>query len=593
MLKSRANACLAEGRLDQAEAHYRRTLALVPDYVDALIGLAFVLGQQDRLQDAEAFLRRAIALAPNNVDANYMLGTIVAQRGDIASAISHFDNALKANSSFVPAYRELCRLLWQASQKQRVRDIAQRGTALDAEWPDFHYYLGNLHSEEKNFSEAIACYRRVLSLLPDHVEAMNNMGLALLEQRKIDDAIMSFKQVVAVRPDCVAAYYNLGNAYRRRNDLAAAIDYFHIALSHAPDDADILTNLGATLQMQGDLEQALQYHRKALEAVPDYAQARWNASLAQLLMGNFAEGLENYEWRWKNPELKLHQQIYDRPLWLGQEPIVGKTILLHPEQGFGDVIQFCRYARLLAQQGTHVLLVAPPPLLPLIEGLEDVDRILKSGDPMPAFDYHCPLLSLPFAFKTTINTIPAYSRYLHANASRVDTWQTKLGPQTRMRIGLVWSGQPAHVNDRNRSIPLKHFARLLSDRAEFYSLQKDVRTEDRTFLQELPSLIHYGDDLQDFADTAALIECLDLVICVDTSVAHLAGALGKPVWILLPFIPDWRWLLERRDSPWYPSATLYRQPAIGDWHSVIDAIYENLHRLLERESSASDMLRVG
>jgi hypothetical protein len=290
--------------------------------------------------------------------------------------------------------------------------------------------------------------------------------------------------------------------------------------------------------------------------------------LALLLNDDFARGWEEYEWRWEDEHLKRQKPQFKQPLWLGQESLKGKTILLHAEQGLGDTIQFSRYAKLVSHRGAKVVLQVQKGLKSLMQSVAGVNWVVEQGEALPAFDYHTPLMSLPLAFKTSLETIPAESVYLECEAVRVEKWKDRLGDKSKPRVGLVWSGNKDHKNDHNRSIALAMLSRILAEEVEFISLQKEVRERDKSALEQV-AVKHFGEELKDFMDTAGLVANMDLVISVDTSVAHLAGALGKPLWVLLPFSPDWRWLLEREDSPWYPSAKLYRQPKIGDWESVI------------------------
>jgi hypothetical protein len=305
-------------------------------------------------------------------------------------------------------------------------------------------------------------------------------------------------------------------------------------------------------------------------------EAHWNEALLRLLTGDFSRGWAKYEWRWRNESLALSTRNFSQPLWLGAEAIDGKTILLHSEQGLGDTIQFCRYVPLVAARGARVILEVERPLHEIMTNLAGATEVISKGDALPDFDFHCPLLSLPLAFGTHLETIPSLTSYLRAPGQTLKHWQARLGPKARPRIGLVWSGRPAHKNDQNRSISLRSLLPLLDIEATFVSLQKDVRSDDAAVLKECNDVLHFGDELKDFSDTAALILQLDLVISVDTSVAHLAGALGEPVWILLPYNPDWRWLLDRDDSPWYPSARLFRQQQIGNWAGVIDQVKNEL-----------------
>jgi hypothetical protein len=309
---------------------------------------------------------------------------------------------------------------------------------------------------------------------------------------------------------------------------------------------------------------------------PDYADAHWNEALLRLVRGDFSRGWAKYQWRWKSESLGVSKRNFLQPLWLGAEAIDGTTILLHSEQGFGDTIQFCRYVPLVAARGARVILEVESPLHEIMTNLAGATQVISRGDALPDFDFQCPLPSLPLAFGTRLETIPAATAYLRAPDQTLKNWQARLGPKARPRIGLVWSGRPAHKNDQNRSISLRSLLPLLDIEATFVSLQKDVRSDDAAVLKERNDVLNFGDELKDFSNTAALILQLDLVISVDTSVAHLAGALGAPVWILLPYSPDWRWLLDRDDSPWYPSVRLFRQQQIGNWAGVIDQVKNEL-----------------
>jgi hypothetical protein len=295
-------------------------------------------------------------------------------------------------------------------------------------------------------------------------------------------------------------------------------------------------------------------------------------------MGEFAAGWKEYEWRWRRRESPGAGE-FPAPWWLGKEDLRGRTILLHAEQGLGDTLQFCRYARLVEACGAKVVLQIEPALRALLGTLAGVSQIVVPGEPLPPFDFHCPLLSLPLALGTTLDNIPAEIPYLHADRKKVARWQGKLGRRTQPRIGLAWSGNPSQTKDRNRSLPLAALEALLELPVQFVCLQKEIRPGDAPALQRHPQLLHFENAIGDFSDTAALVECCDLVIAVNSSVAHLAGALGKPVWIPLAFVPDWRWLLGREDSPWYPGARLFRQSRPGQWDDVVRRMARELERL--------------
>jgi tetratricopeptide (TPR) repeat protein len=322
----------------------------------------------------------------------------------------------------------------------------------------------------------------------------------------------------------------------------------------------------------GRYEEAMQSFEQALTIAPDDSKAKYNQSLCRLLAGDFEAGWRQYEARWEIEQFLPFKRDFTQPQWLGEPCVKGRTILLHAEQGIGDTIQFCRYAPLVARLGARVFLEVPKPLVALLSQLDGLEQVFATGESPAAFDYHCPLMSLPRAFRTNVDSIPASMPYLFADGARVAVWQQRLGEQKKRRIGLVWSGNPGHRNDRNRSVPLSLFAKLLENDCEFVSLQKVLRDSDKMQLGAVANVRHFGELLTDFSDTAALLACMDMVITADTAVAHLAGAMEKPVWILVPFNPDWRWMINRGDTPWYPSARLFRQRKAGDWQNVLKEV---------------------
>jgi tetratricopeptide (TPR) repeat protein len=493
------------------------------------------------LAKAERLCAGILEHRPDDFEALHLLGLLNFQRQRMVEALHFLAAALKVNSSSSDALSNL-------------------GLALHA---------------TGRYDEAIASYRNALRLAPDHPEILYNLGNSCLALGRLDDALSSYDDVLTHAPGHVGAGVNRGNTLLRLNQPVAALASYDAALAAMPGHPQILTNRGHALRRLDRPVEALADFRAALAAAPEFAEAHFEAAMTDLTLGDFASGWRHYEWRWKTGAFARHRKPPQAPLWLGEQPVAGKTVLLHAEQGFGDTLQFIRYAPLLAGRGAKVICEVQPELLPLLSGLEGV-TVMASGAPRPAFDLHCPLLSLPLAFKTTAQTIPADTPYIAPPAERVSYWQQRL-PQAWPRAGFVWSGQASHKNDANRSIALARFAALF-DNPPFhcFSLQSDLRAADSKVLAGLPNLVHLGGDLRDFADTAAIISLLDVVISVDTAVAHLAGALGKPVLILLPHAADFRWMRGRHDSPWYPTAQLVRQPAFGDWDSVIAGVGEEL-----------------
>jgi hypothetical protein len=425
----------------------------------------------------------------------------------------------------------------------RCFDLA---VAFDATLAPAHNARGLVLQRLKRFEEALAAYRTANEIDPDYMDAMLNQANALQDLGRMDEALAVYDTVLARKGDNPATWNNRGNAYE------AMLRY----------------------------EDALACYDKAIALNPRYAPSHWNRSLLNLHYGNLLEGWRGYEWRWNNDVLNCYAEIRDftQPVWLGQEPLEGKTILLYAEQGLGDTLQFCRYAPLAKARGARVVLEVQAPLVGLLGSLDGVDQILAKGAPLPDFDYQCPLMSLPLAFGTEIDAIPAPPRYLASDAGRLAQWEARLGPRRRPRVGLAWSGNAQHSNDHNRSLPFHVLARLLDLDCDFVSLQREYRDADRAAL-DASGILRMETHLNDFADTAALCEQMDLVVSVDTSVAHLAGALGKPLWILLPHVADWRWLTRRADSPWYPAARLFRQPRKSDWDGLIDVVRGALEAL--------------
>jgi Tfp pilus assembly protein PilF len=427
---------------------------------------------------------------------------------------------------------------------------------------------------------ALASYDRALKVRPDYAEALCNRGVTLHELKRFAEALASYDRAVKVRPHYAEALYNRGNTLKELGRLEEALASYDRALKARPDYAEALCNRGITLHKLKRFEEALASYDRALKVRPNLAEAHFNEAACRLLIGDFDRGWEKNEWRWATEQQRNKKWNFAQPQWTGQEDIAGRTILLHSEQGLGDTIQFCRYVPLVAARAGRVILGVPRTLRELMSTLPGVAQIASKGDPLPDFDIHCPLLSLPLAFGTRLETIPSATPYLRASAPAVTEWNARLGPGTRPRIGLAWSGHPMHENDHNRSIGLSTLLPLLGLNATNVSLQQDVRAGDATVLQGRSDLLHFGDQLKTFSDTAALISNLDLVISVDTSIAHLAGALAKPVWVLLPFLPDWRWLLDREDSPWYPTARLFRQDDTRQWDNVIARVQAALHEFV-------------
>jgi Tfp pilus assembly protein PilF len=480
---------------------------------------------------------------PDDFDALHLLGMVNFQRRRMAEALRFLTAALRAN-------------------------------------PDSSDTMSNLglalHTVGR-YEEATLWYRQALNVVPNHPEILYNLGNACLALGRFAEARARYDATLASVPAHVGALVNRGNALLRLDEPETALASYDAALAAMPGHPKTLTNRGHTLRRLGRPVEALAEFEKALAAAPEFAEAHFEAAMTHLSLGDFETGWEEYEWRWKTGAFAHQRRSFQAPQWQGREPVAGKTILLHAEQGFGDTVQFIRYAPLLAQMGANVVCEVQSELQPLLSQLKGVN-VIASGEPLPAFDLHCPLFSLPLAFKTRLETIPATVPYLAAPAERQALWRNRL-PQQRPRAGFVWSGSSTHRSDSARSIPLARLAALFKDPPlPCVSLQTELRSADSDVLRDLPKLVHLGGEIGDFTDTAAIISLLDVVISVDTVAAHLAAAMGKPVMILLPHVADFRWMRERKDTPWYPTAKLLRQPAPGDWDSVIARLREELSR---------------
>jgi hypothetical protein len=435
----------------------------------------------------------------------------------------------------------------------------------------------------EDFQRAVPLYDQAIALDPARAEAYYKRGNALKNLGRLEAAIASFDQAIALDPGYAHAYCNRGVAQHALGLTSAALSSYDRAI--ALDNADARAHYNRALLMQdcSRWEEALASYDRAISIDPGFADAQYNRSLALLFTGDFGNGWRAFEWRWNNA-LRLaigEQRQFAQPLWLGEESIAGKRLLLYSEGGLGDTLQFCRYATLCAAQGATVLLEVQSPLLGLLAGLDGVAQVFATGGALPPFDYHCPLMSLPLAFRTTFDTIPAAPRYLHASAAGVEQWRRLLGERRRPRIGLAWSGNPDNPVDQRRSIRLADWVAHLPREFQYFRLQKHVREADRAVLAANPFIDSRDEELLNFDSAAPLCTLMDVVISVDTSMAHLSGALGRRTWILLPFNPDWRWLQQRNDSPWYPTAKLYRQEPGGAWNEVLARVAADLRRELQ------------
>ncbi|MGP0089283.1 MAG: tetratricopeptide repeat protein [Xanthobacteraceae bacterium] len=570
---NRGNALNALKRFEEALASYDRALAVRPDYAEALANRGAALHALQRFDDALESYDRALAARTNFAEAFSNRGNTLKALGRLEDALASYDRALAVCPDFVEVLYNRAVALHELNRFEDALASYDRALAVNPDHAEARCNRGVTLQKLQRFDAALESYDRALAVRTDYAEALSNRGVTLRNLRRFNDALESYDRALAVRPDYAEALSNRGVTLQELRRFEDALASYDRALAIRPEHAEALSNRGGALQELKRFEDALASYDRALALRPDYAQAHWNRALLRLLTGCFAEGWRGYEWR-----RKLESWVprsFARPEWSGDDP-AGRRLLLYSEQGFGDTIQFARYAPLAAARGARVVLEVQPPLKSLLSGLTGVEVVAAKGEPLPPFDAQCSLLSLPLMFNTTVETIPAVVPYIHAPADRIEAWKRRL-PHDAPLVGLVWSGSGATTRDLDRSIAFEQLAPLLEvSGIRFVSLQKDVRASDAGALREHNEVIDLCSDLKDFSDTAAVVAQLDLVISVDTAVAHLAGAMGKPVWVLLPYLPDFRWLLDRDDSPWYPSARLFRQSAARDWDEVMACVGSEL-----------------
>ncbi|MGD9538129.1 MAG: tetratricopeptide repeat protein [Alphaproteobacteria bacterium] len=582
---ARGNALQALGRHEAALASFASAVALAPGYADALNNRGNLLQSLGRCAEAVESYDAAIAASPEFPQLFYNRANALQNLEKHDEAIASYGRAVALKPDYALAFNNRGLSLQALGRHEAALADYDRAIALAPANPQPYLNRGNLLQTLERHEQAIENYDRALAITPGHAELHVNRGAALYALKRYEAAIESYDRAIALKPGYAEALNNRGNAFLAMDRQEEALACYLAALALAPGHSRAIYNRGKVLQNLGRHDEALASYDEAIALDPDYAAAYWSKSLLTLLRGDLTLGFALYEWRWRYDKFPSPKRDFAEPLWLGDEPLSGKTILLHAEQGYGDTVQFCRYARQVAALGATVILEVPKPLEPLMASLAGVDRIVVKGDALPHFDVQTPLASLPLAFRTRLDSVPADVPYLGAPAGTIAPWAERLGERQGLRVGLAWSGNPNHSNDWNRSIPLADLLPLAGCGATLIGLQKEPRPDDEATLKANPAIRNIGPAFQDFADTAAVIAQLDLVISADTSVAHVAGALGKPVWILLPRHTDWRWLLDREDSPWYPTARLFRQSPAGGWAAVVARVAAELRALTARSNA--------
>ena len=565
------------GEVLRAKTLYEEVLRKDPKHPGALSLLGLLAGQTGDLRHAAQLYAKVVELDPDNAAAHNNRGMALQGLKQWEAAAASYHKAVKIKPEYTVAHCNLGNVLMELKQYDAALVSYERAVALDTHNAAVHCNLGFVLEALGRLDEALIRFDRALALKPDFAEAHYNRGNVLKGVKRWNEALVSYDRAVELNPTFVLTHHNRGLVLHELRQWEAALASYDQAISRSGDSADAYSDRGSALRELGKYEMSRASFDRAIALSPAHAAAHTNRGILRLLLGDFTGGWEDYEWRWRladTSSLATHREFVE-PRWSGSESLAGKTILLHNEQGFGDTLQFCRYAKVVAALGARVILEVPTALSGLMKTLSGVSHLIVRGDVLPPFDYHCPLMSLPRSFNTRLENIPVYPSYISVDPVKVKRLQGILGGKVKPRVGLVWRGSADY-----KSIPLADLVQILPAKFEFVSLQKEVPEADKATLERNPSIRDYSGELHDFSETAALCACLDLVISVDTSVAHLSGALGKPTWIAVMASPDWRWLLDRDDSPWYPSAKLYRQARIDDWGAALAHIGRDLRDAL-------------
>jgi tetratricopeptide (TPR) repeat protein len=625
------------GRVDQAEKLYQQILQADPNHADSHHLLGVVRYQTGRYAEAVASIQQALALNPwaavfhsnlavvyealddhqralasfeqvlriqPSAEAHNAVGNSLRAVGRVEESAAHCMQALRLRPDFCEAHDNLGNAFYLQGKLDQAVIQYREALRINHAYALAHGHLGLALADLGLIQEAFVHYAEALRLDPDNAEAHNNFTIVLLKEGKLDQAIEHSQRALSLKPRFAGALNNLSIALRRKGKLEEAIGHCRRALALSPQFPEAHNSLATALVRHASWAEALVHYHEAVRLKPNFAEARWNRSLLWLLLGDYEQGWPEYEWRWTQPGFTRRQ--FTEPTWDGSN-LAGRTILLYAEQGLGDTLHFIRYAPLVSQRGGKVIVECQPALVCLLKSVQGIDQLIAEGTPLPPFDVQAAMFSLPAIFHTTIGNIPATVPYLHADDKLIEKWGVEINSRSRLtggtdattcsgparqagptgdfKVGIAWQGSPTYGYDSQRSIPLAKFAPLAQIQGvQLISLQKGPGTEQLGALKEQIPVLDLGKELDEssgaFMDTAAVMKNLDLVICSDTAVPHLAGALGVPVWVALPHVPDWRWLLEREDSPWYATMRLFRQKQSGEWDDVFVRIAEELKKKL-------------
>lgn len=570
---------LEEGQITDAVKWLTKSLEILPEQASALSYLSIAHLQIKQFDDALRYADKAIEINPSYLEAHANRGAVLKELKRYDQAIASYQKALALNPNNPDTLFNMSLVYLAHDNYTEAANTLKQMLTIKPNDASAQHLCGEIYKELKRYTDAIPYFDEAIRLNQRNEEALFGRGLSYLALKQFESACADFLAATKIKPNYCNAYINLGVTQRYLGKLEQALDSFNQALGLNKENPETLNNKGLLLVDMHRFDEALACYQQAINLAPEIDEVYWNQSHLHLLLGDYKQGWPLYEYRWKSVQKATYRNL-NKPLWLGKESIAGKTLFVYPEQGQGDFIQFFRYIAEVEKLGAKVILELPPPLMSLVSEMDVGYQLVKPGDIVRNYDYHCPIMSLPLAFKTDLDTIPNNIPYLNANTAKVDQWHSLVNPKV-FNIGLVWSGASGHQHDHHRSIALEKLIPILTLPAEFHAIQKEIRETDQQALEQIENLKTYRSLLSDFSETAALIAQMDLVITVDTSVAHLAGAMGKACWLLLPCSPDFRWLLERSDSPWYPTMTLFRQPTFNDWDSVIEVVRQQLSQKMQ------------
>jgi tetratricopeptide (TPR) repeat protein len=600
----------SSGRLDEAAASYQKAIELRPEDADAHYNLGNVLRRQSKFADAVCHYQEALRLQPVYPQAHCNLGLALASQGKLKEAVAQYEQGLRLSPNSAELYNNMGAALTELERLGDAVACFRKALQIAPNFVQAHHSLGCAFQRQNNLEEAILCYRQAVRLSPSYAEAHNNLGYVLERQNKFEEATRSYEQALLIDPNYAEAFNNLGNALDRQDQLDEAVSCYQKALALKPHCAETHNDFATVRMRQGLFSEAAAGYERALHLKPNFPAARLNRSLLRLLLGDLEQGWPDFDWRQPRPGFVIRR--FSQPLWDGAD-LTGLTILIYAEQGFGDTIQFIRFVQQVKDRGGRVIVECQPQMLQLLASVQGIDSLVAEGGQLPHFDVQAPLLSLPGILGTSLATIPNAVPYLQTDQALVKRWQQELEmsdirhPTSDVkkadighcnavtgrvfRVGIAWQGNTSYRYDGQRSIPFKHFAPLgRVEGAQLISLQKGFGTEQLdSFAGQCPCLdlgCRLDQGTGAFVETAAVMANLDLVICSDTALAHLAGALGVPVWVAVNKVPDWRWLLEREDSPWYPTMRLFRQTNRGCWDEVFERIAEELSQITRHGSCA-------